>query len=244
MNPSVEIHLNNVTKTYKNDFVALKGISLDIYKGEIFALLGPNGAGKTTIISIISGLTRKTSGDVLVQGKDVEKDYRYTRSKIGLVQQEVNTDFFLKIFEVIKYQGGYYGKTNLDERVETILKKLHLWDKKDQPGRFLSGGMKRRIMIAKALVHDPEIIFLDEPTAGVDVELRADLWTTIRELKAQGKTIILTTHYLEEAEDLADRIGIISGGELKLVEDKEALMKRYGTKLQDIYLEVIKNGSK
>ncbi len=244
MSSPIEIHLDKVTKTYKNGFQALKGISLDIYKGEIFALLGPNGAGKTTIINIIAGLTRKTSGEVLVQGKDVEKDYRFTRSKIGLVQQEVNTDFFLKIFEVIKYQGGYYGKTDLDARVEEILKKLHFWDKKDQPGRFLSGGMKRRIMIAKALIHDPEIIFLDEPTAGVDVELRADLWDTIREMKSLGKTIILTTHYLEEAEDLADRIGIISGGELQLVEDKKTLMQRYGTKLQDIYLEVIQKGVK
>lgn len=242
MSERPEIHIDSVTKTYKNGFQALKGVSLDIHKGEIFALLGPNGAGKTTLINIITGLTRKTSGTVLVQGKDVEKDYRFTRSRIGLVQQEVNTDWFLNIFEVVKTMGGYYGKTNLDARAEEILKKVHLWDKKDQPGRFLSGGMKRRIMIAKALIHDPDIIFLDEPTAGVDVELRANLWEVMQDLKKQGKTIILTTHYLEEAEELADRIGIISGGELKLVEEKKALIARYGTRLHDIYMDVTKNG--
>ncbi len=233
------INVKNLNKTYANGFQALKNINLEIHRGEIFGLLGPNGAGKTTLINIIAGLTRKTSGEVLVFGKDVEKDYRFTRSKIGLVQQELNNDFFFKVGEIVKIQGGYFGVRNIDARVEDILKKVSLWDKRDQGGRTLSGGMKRRVMIAKALVHDPEIIFLDEPTAGVDVELRANLWNLVRSLRDQGRTIILTTHYLEEAEELADRIAIINHGKIVLVEDKEALIKRHDSRLHDIYLEVI-----
>ncbi len=233
------INVKNLNKVYANGFQALRDINLEIHRGEIFGLLGPNGAGKTTLINIIAGLTRKTSGEVLVLGKDVEKDYRFTRSKIGLVQQEINNDFFFKVGEIVKIQGGYFGVDNIDARVEDILKKVSLWDKRDESGRTLSGGMKRRVMIAKALVHDPEIIFLDEPTAGVDVELRANLWKVIRDLRDQGKTIILTTHYLEEAEELASRIAIINHGKIVLVEDKETLIKRHDSRLHDIYLEVI-----
>ncbi len=232
------IRVKNLTKTYANGFQALKDINLEINRGEIFGLLGPNGAGKTTLINIITGLTRKTSGEVLVFGKDIEKDYRFTRSKIGLVQQEINNDFFFKIREIVKIQGGYFGANNLNAKVEDILKKVSLWDKRDQTGRTLSGGMKRRVMIAKALVHDPDIIFLDEPTAGVDVELRANLWSLVRSLRDQGRTIILTTHYLEEAEELADRIAIINHGQIVLVESKKDLIK-HGSKLHDIYLEVV-----
>ncbi len=237
--PEPVIAIKNLSKIYANGFQALKNINLEIHRGEIFGLLGPNGAGKTTLINIIAGLTRKTSGEALVLGKDVERDYRFTRSKIGLVQQEINNDFFFKVREIVKIQGGYFGVDNIDARVEDILKKVSLWDKRDESGRTLSGGMKRRVMIAKALVHDPEIIFLDEPTAGVDVELRANLWKVIRDLRDQGKTIILTTHYLEEAEELASRIAIINHGEIVLVEDKETLIKRHDSRLHDIYLEVI-----
>lgn len=233
------ISIHNLNKIYANGFQALKDINLEIRRGEIFGLLGPNGAGKTTLINIIAGLTRKTSGEVLVLGKDVEKDYRFTRSKIGLVQQEINNDPFFKVWETVKLQGGYFGVSNLDPKVEDILKKVALWEKRDQSGRTLSGGMKRRVMIAKALIHDPEIIFLDEPTAGVDVELRVNLWNLVRSLCERGKTIILTTHYLEEAEELADRIAIINHGKIMLVEDKKELIK-HGSRLHDVYLEVVK----
>lgn len=233
------INVKNLNKTYANGFQALKNINLEIHRGEIFSLLGPNGAGKTTLINIIAGLTRKTSGEVLVLGKDVVREYRFTRSKIGLVQQELNNDPFFKVKETVRLQGGYFGVRDLDPKVEDILRKVALWDKRDQSGRTLSGGMKRRIMIAKALIHDPEIIFLDEPTAGVDVELRANLWGLVRSLKERGRTIILTTHYLEEAEELADRIAIINHGQIVLVENKEALIKRHDSRLHDIYLEVI-----
>lgn len=233
------INIKNLSKTYANGFQALNNINLEIHRGEIFGLLGPNGAGKTTLINIIAGLTRKTSGEALVFGKDVEKDYRFTRSKIGLVQQELNNDFFFKVREIVKIQGGYFGVRNINARVEDILKKVSLWDKRDQGGRTLSGGMKRRVMIAKALIHDPEIIFLDEPTAGVDIELRANLWNLLRSFRDQGRTIILTTHYLEEAEELADRIAIINHGRIVLIEDKETLIKKHDSKLHDIYLEVI-----
>ncbi len=239
--PEPVVTIRNLNKTYANGFEALKDVNLEIHRGEIFGLLGPNGAGKTTIINIVCCLTRRSTGEVLVLGKDVEKDYRFTRSKIGLVQQEINNDPFFKVREIVKIQGGYFGLTNLDARVESILKKVSLWDKKDAIGRQLSGGMKRRVMIAKALIHEPDICFLDEPTAGVDVELRANLWALVRELKEQQRTIVLTTHYLEEAEELADRIAIINQGRIVLVEDKKALMARYGSKLHDIYLEVIKN---
>lgn len=236
--PEPVISIKNLNKVYANGFQALRNINLEINRGEIFGLLGPNGAGKTTLINIIAGLTRKTSGEVLVLGKDVVRDYRFTRSKIGLVQQELNNDFFFKVGEIVKIQGGYFGVQNIDARVEDILKKVSLWDKRNQGGRTLSGGMKRRVMIAKALVHDPEIIFLDEPTAGVDVELRANLWNLVRSLRDQGRSIILTTHYLEEAEELADRVAIINHGQIVLVESKKDLIK-HGSKLHDIYLEVV-----
>ena len=238
MREQLVIKIKNLNKVYANGFQALRNVNLEIRRGEIFSLLGPNGAGKTTLINIIAGLTRKTSGGVLVLGKDVEKDYRFTRSKIGLVQQEINNDPFFRVREVVKLQGGYFGVDNLDRRVEDILKKVALWDKHDQSGRTLSGGMKRRVMLAKALVHDPEIIFLDEPTAGVDVELRANLWDLVKSLRDQDKTIILTTHYLEEAEELADRVAIINHGRIVLVESKKDLIK-HGNKLHDIYLEVV-----
>ena len=237
------LHIRNLNKTYANGFVALHDVSLDIKKGEIFGLLGPNGAGKTTIINIVTGLSKKTSGEVLVMGKDPVKDFRFTRSKIGLVQQEINNDPFMKIGEIVKIQGGYYGLTNLDSKVDDILRTVQLYDKRKSIGRHLSGGMKRRVMIAKALIHDPEILFLDEPTAGVDVELRTNLWDVIRNLRERGKTIILTTHYLEEAEELADRIAFINHGRILLVEDTESLLARYGSKMHDIYLDVIKNGN-
>ena len=238
------VSIKNLTKIYANGFQALKGINLDIHRGEIFGLLGPNGAGKTTLINVIAGLAKRTSGEVMVLGKDVDRDYKFTRSKIGVVQQEINNDPFMKLHEVIELQGGYYGLRNLRPRVNEILKKVHLYEKRDVIGRFLSGGMKRRVMIAKALIHDPEVIFLDEPTAGVDVELRSTLWDVIRELKAQGKTIILTTHYLEEAQELSDRIAFINGGEIKVVAPKAELLAKYGGNLNEAYMQVITNGEK
>lgn len=222
------IEIKKLNKIYKGGFQALFDIDLEIKKGEVFALLGPNGAGKTSLISIISGLANRTSGEVFVMGKDVDKDYKFTRQKIGLVQQEINADFFLTIRQTLLLQAGYFGLTGVEERIDQILKDLSLWDKKDNIGRALSGGMKRRVMIAKALVHDPDILFLDEPTAGVDIELRENLWDLVRKLQKRGKTIILTTHYLEEAEEMADRIGMISGGKIVLVEEKEKLMNRFG----------------
>jgi len=240
--PVVEV--KNLHKTYANKFEALKGINLTIHRGEIFGLLGPNGAGKTTLINIITGLTKRTSGEVRVMGKDVDEDFRFTRAKIGLVQQEINNDPFLKIREIVETQGGYYGLTNLGTRVDDILKMVQLYDKRNDIGRYLSGGMKRRVMIAKALVHDPEILFLDEPTAGVDVELRTTLWEVMKELKRKGKTIILTTHYLEEAEELSDRIAFINKGEIKVIEEKNALIARHGGKLHDAYMNIITNDNK
>ena len=234
------LHIRNLNKTYANGFVALHDVSLDIKKGEIFGLLGPNGAGKTTIINIVTGLSKKTSGEVLVMGKDPIKDFRFTRSKIGLVQQEINNDPFMKIGEIVKIQGGYYGLTNLDSKVDDILRTVQLYDKRKSIGRHLSGGMKRRLIIAKAMVHDPEILFLDEPTAGVDIELRSNLWSMVRELKSRGKTVILTTHYLEEAQELADRIGIINHGRLVLLETKQQLMDRHeGSNLTQIYTKIL-----
>ena len=238
--PESVISIKNLNKTYKGGFVALKNVNLEIKKGEIFALLGPNGAGKTTMINIVSGLTKKTSGEVTVMGKDVVKDYQFTRQKIGLVQQEINSDPFFSIEEVVALQAGYFGIADPKEKVEEVLKSLSLWDKRKETGNKLSGGMKRRVMIAKAMVHDPEILFLDEPTAGVDIELRENLWKLIGKFKERRKTIILTTHYLEEAELLADRIGIISNGEIILVEDKKDLLDRHGEKLDKIYLDHVK----
>ncbi|MBI4090512.1 MAG: ABC transporter ATP-binding protein [Candidatus Komeilibacteria bacterium] len=233
------ILIKNLNKTYKNGFQALKDVSLDIHKGEIFGLLGPNGAGKTTLINIVAGLVFKTSGEVTVMGKDVEKEYRFTRSKIGLVQQELAADPFLKVEEYLRLQAGYFGIRSADARIEQLLKDLKLDDKRKSPGRSLSGGMKRRMMIAKALVHDPEIVFLDEPTAGVDVELRENLWSLVRTMRKMHKTIILTTHYLEEAEALADRVAIINQGRILLVEEKEKLLSDHGTPLADIYRKYV-----
>jgi len=233
------ISIKNLNKIYKGGFQALKDINLEIRKGEIFALLGPNGAGKTTLINIVAGLTARSAGEVLVLNSDVVKDYQFTRKNIGLVQQEINSDTFFNIEEVVTLQAGYFGIANPKPKVEEVLKELSLWDKRKEIGIRLSGGMKRRVMIAKAMVHDPEILFLDEPTAGVDIELRANLWGLIGRLKERCKTIILTTHYLEEAERLADRIGIINNGRLILVEEKEALLKKYGQKLDEIYLNLI-----
>lgn len=234
------VEITNVFKTYKEGFEALKGISLSIHKGEIFALLGPNGAGKTTLINVIAGLAKRTSGDVLVLGKDVDKEYRFTRSKIGVVQQEISLEFGLTIFDSVQLQAGYYGLRDGKIRAEKVLKELSLWDKRNQQAFALSGGMKRRAMIAKAMVHDPDILFLDEPTAGVDIELRENLWNMVSHLRDHGKTIILTTHYLEEAEAMADRIGIINDGRLVLLNTKKNLIEsNKGKNLNKIYAEIL-----
>jgi ABC-2 type transport system ATP-binding protein len=240
MERATTVEITNLTKTYKGGFAALKGISLTIHKGEIFALLGPNGAGKTTLINIIAGLVRRTSGDVRVFGKDVDKDYRFTRSKIGVVQQEISLEFGLSVFDSVRLQAGYYGLKDGKLRAEGILKELALWDKRTQQVFALSGGMKRRVMIAKAMVHDPDILFLDEPTAGVDTELRANLWKMVSHLRDHGKTVILTTHYLEEAEAMADRIGIINNGRLVMLDTKKNLIEsNAGKNLNTIYAEIL-----
>ena len=220
----------NLTKTYASGFQALKPINLEIRRGEIFALLGPNGAGKTTLISIVCGIVNASTGTVTVDGCDIQRDYRGSRSKIGLVPQELTTDSFETVWDTVSFSRGLFGKPRKPEHVERVLRDLHLWDKRDSKIMTLSGGMKRRVLIAKALSHEPEILFLDEPTAGVDVELRRDMWRVVSSLRDEGVTIILTTHYIEEAEEMADRIGIISGGEIILVEDKAALMQKLGTK--------------
>ncbi len=224
------ISVSSLSKTYASGFSALKSVDLDIRRGEIFALLGPNGAGKTTLISIICGLVTASDGAVLVDGHDVAKDYRAARSKIGLVPQELTTDAFETVRATVNFSRGLFGKGRNPELVERILKDLSLWDKRDTMIRMLSGGMKRRVMIAKALAHEPNILFLDEPTAGVDVELRQDMWQLVRRLRESGTTIILTTHYIEEAEEMADRIGVISKGEIILVEEKTELMRKLGKK--------------
>lgn len=224
------ISISNLSKTYGSGFKALKNVDLDIHKGEILALLGPNGAGKTTLISIVCGIVNATSGSVTVDGMDIVKDYRAVRSMIGLVPQELTTDSFETPWDTTNFSRGLFGKPANPALIEKILKGLTLWDKKDDRIRNLSGGMKRRLMIAKALSHEPQILFLDEPTAGVDVELRKEMWQTVRELRASGVTIILTTHYIEEAEEMADRIGIINKGEIVLVEEKSALMTKLGKK--------------
>ena len=240
MSKETVVEIKNLSKIYKGGFEALKNVSLDIEKGEIFALLGPNGAGKTTLISIITGLAKITSGEVKVLDKDIEQDYRFTRSKIGSVGQEISLEIALSIFDTVRLQAGYFGLKDGKERATKILKDLSLWDKRKNYALSLSGGMKRRVMIAKALVHDPEIIFLDEPTAGVDLELRENLWKMISELRDQGRTIILTTHYLEEAQDMADRIGIINNGRLITVDTKENLMNRNsGEDLTVIYSKIL-----
>ncbi len=231
------ISVKNLVKKYDNDFIAVKNLSLKINQGEIIALLGPNGAGKTTLISTICGLASITSGSITVNGFDVIKDYRKTREIIGLVPQELALEPFEKVINSVKFSRRLFGKKNDVEYVENILKKLQLYDKKDNIIKSLSGGMKRRVMIAKALSHNPKILFLDEPTAGVDVELRKDMWNIIKELKNEGVTIILTTHYIEEAEMIADNIGIINHGELLLVEEKNKLIKRMSVKTLKVKLK-------
>ena len=224
------ISISDLTKTYASGVQALKRVDLDIYQSEILALLGPNGAGKTTLIGIVCGLVTATTGKVLINGYDIVRDYRLARSKIGLVPQELCTDMFETVWDTVNLSRGLFGLAPNHEHIEKVLRELSLWDKRKSEILALSGGMKRRLMIAKALAHEPEILFLDEPTAGVDVELRRDMWDMVRRLRAQGTTIILTTHYIEEAEEMADRIGVINKGELILVEDKVKLMKQLGKK--------------
>ncbi|MEZ2219303.1 ABC transporter ATP-binding protein [Rhizobium sp. RCC_161_2] len=224
------ISIRNLTKTYSNGFEALKGVSLDIERGEILALLGPNGAGKTTMISIVCGIANPSSGTVTVGGHDVVTEFRATRAMIGLVPQELTTDLFETVWNTVSFSRGLHGKKANPAHIEQVLRDLSLWDKKDNTLRQLSGGMKRRVLIAKALSHEPEILFLDEPTAGVDVTLRKDMWHVVERLRANGTTIILTTHYIEEAEEIADRVGVINGGKLLLVEDKKTLMAKLGRK--------------
>jgi ABC-2 type transport system ATP-binding protein len=224
------ISVSHLNKTYASGFQALKDINLDIRHGEIFALLGPNGAGKTTLIGIVCGIVNPTTGKVAVEGHDIVTDYRAARSLIGLVPQELTTDAFETPPATLRFSRGLFGKPPDPAHIEKVLTQLSLWDKRDAKIRMLSGGMKRRLMIAKALAHEPRILFLDEPTAGVDVELRKDMWQLVRELRASGVTIILTTHYIEEAEDMADRVGVINHGEIILVEDKAELMRKLGKK--------------
>jgi ABC-2 type transport system ATP-binding protein len=231
------ISVSKLSKTYASGFQALKSVDLEIRKGEIFALLGPNGAGKTTLINIVCGVVNATSGSVTVAGKDIVADYRAVRSMIGLVPQELTTNAFEKVWDDVSFTRGLFGKPPKPALIEQILKDLSLWDKKDAKIITLSGGMKRRHMIAKALAHEPAILFLDEPTAGVDVELRRDMWKLVRSMRDAGATIILTTHYIEEAEDLADRVGVIHNGELILVEDKAVLMRKLGKKQLTLELQ-------
>ncbi|MGQ4273965.1 ABC transporter ATP-binding protein [Terrihabitans sp. B22-R8] len=231
------IQVSGVSKTYASGFQALKRIDLDIKQGEIFALLGPNGAGKTTLISIICGIVNASTGQVLADGHDILKDYRAARSTIGLVPQELTTDLWETVWTTVAFSRGLFGKAPNPAYLEEILRTLSLWDKKDTRIMALSGGMKRRVMIAKALSHEPRILFLDEPTAGVDVELRRDMWEMVRGLRERGVTIILTTHYIEEAEEMADRIGVIRGGEIILVENKSALMRQLGKKQLIVHLK-------
>ena len=232
-----QISINNLSKVYDNGFEALKKINLNIKKGEIFAMLGPNGAGKTTLISIICGIVRPSSGKVTVDDFDIIDDYRETRSRIGLVPQELTLEQFETVFNNVSYSRGLYGKKPDPKHIEKILKDLSLWDKKDLRLRQLSGGMKRRVLIAKALSHEPTILFLDEPTAGVDVELRQDMWKIVEELRASGVTIILTTHYIEEAEAIADRVGVINQGEIIVVEETKELLKKMGHKKLTVDLQ-------
>ena len=231
------IKIDNVRKTYAGKFEALKGVNLEIKRGEILALLGPNGAGKTTLINAICGVVVPTSGSISVDGFDVIKDFRKTRSMIGLVPQELQLEAFEKVFQNVSYTRGLYGKRANPEIIEKILKDLSLWDKKDNRLRELSGGMKRRALIAKALSHEPQILFLDEPTAGVDINLRRDMWRVVKQLQEKGVTIILTTHYIEEAEAIADRVSVINHGEIILTENKNDLMQKMGQKLLTIELQ-------
>jgi ABC-2 type transport system ATP-binding protein len=232
-----QIIINNLSKVYKNGFEALKKINLNIKKGEIFAMLGPNGAGKTTLISIICGIVKPSSGKVTVDGLDIIKDYRETRSRIGLVPQELTLEQFENVFNNVSYSRGLYGKKPNPNHIEKILKQLSLWDKKDLRLNQLSGGMKRRVLIAKALSHEPSILFLDEPTAGVDVELRQDMWKIVKGLRETGVTVILTTHYIEEAEAIADRVGVINQGEIIVVDETNELLKKMGHKKLTVELQ-------
>jgi ABC-2 type transport system ATP-binding protein len=231
------ISIANLSKTYKGGFKALNGVDLEIERGEIFALLGPNGAGKTTLISIVCGIVTPTAGQVLADGHDILREYRKARSKIGLVPQEISTDMFEKVIVTVNFSRGLFGKAPDPAYIEQLLKDLSLWDKRDSAIRELSGGMKRRVMIAKALSHEPEILFLDEPTAGVDVELRRDMWRLVSGLRERGVTIILTTHYIEEAEEMADRVGVIRGGEIILVDKTEAIMRKLGKRRLSLTLQ-------
>jgi ABC-2 type transport system ATP-binding protein len=231
------ISISDLTKTYASGLQALKNINLEIRKGEIFALLGPNGAGKTTLIGIICGIVTPTKGTVIADGHDIVRNYRAARAKIGLVPQELTTDAFESVWATVSFSRGLFGLAPNPAHIEKVLRDLSLWDKRKDKIMTLSGGMKRRVMIAKALSHEPEILFLDEPTAGVDVELRRDMWALVRSLREAGVTIILTTHYIEEAEEMADRIGVISKGELIVVEEKAALMKKLGKKQFTLHLQ-------
>jgi ABC-2 type transport system ATP-binding protein len=231
------ISIRGLEKTYASGFRALKGVDLDIRRGEIFALLGPNGAGKTTLISIVCGIVTPSAGSVTADGHDIVADYKAARSKIGLVPQELSTDAFESVWATVRFSRGLFGKPPNDAYLEKVLRELSLWEKKDSKIMALSGGMKRRVLIAKALSHEPSILFLDEPTAGVDVELRHDMWNMVRALRENGTTIILTTHYIEEAEEMADRVGVINYGELVLVEDKTTLMRKLGKRQLSITLQ-------
>jgi len=244
-----QISINNLSKVYDNGFKALNDVSLKVKQGEILAMLGPNGAGKTTLISIICGIVKPSLGIVTIDGFDIIKDYRETRSRIGMVPQEISLESFETVFDTVSYSRGLYGKSPKPKHIEKILKDLSLWDKKNTKLKELSGGMKRRVLIAKALSHEPKILFLDEPTAGVDVELRKDMWLVVEDLRQTGVTIILTTHYIEEAEAIADRVAVINQGEIIVVEDKNELIKRMGHKkltieLQDEILEIPKELAK
>ena len=230
------ISVQNLSKTYASGFRALKNVSLDIREGEIIALLGPNGAGKTTLISIICGIVNPSEGQITVNGHDIIRNYRAARSEIGLVPQELTTDSFETVWNTLSFSRGLFGKAPNPAHIEKVLRSLSLWEKKDNRIMTLSGGMKRRVMIGKALSHEPKILFLDEPTAGVDVELRKDMWQVVKELRASGVTIILTTHYIEEAEEMADRIGVINKGEIILVEEKHDLMQKLGEKRLTLHL--------
>ena len=231
------ISIKGLTKTYAGGFQALKSVDLEINRGEIFALLGPNGAGKTTLINAVCGIANATSGEILVDGENIDTAYRHTRSKIGLVPQEMASESFETVWNSCRFSRGLFGKPASPEYLEKVLRSLSLWDKKDTISMELSGGMKRRVLIAKALSHEPEVLFLDEPTAGVDVELRQDMWNVVAALSEEGVTVILTTHYIEEAEQLADRVGVINNGEIILVEEKEKLMRDLGKKQLVLHLQ-------
>jgi ABC-2 type transport system ATP-binding protein len=235
MNDTI-LSIRGLRKTYGTGVDALKSVDLDIRRGEIFALLGPNGAGKTTLINITCGIVTPSEGEILVDGKNWQSYFRYARERIGLVPQELTTEAFESVWNTVSFSRGLFGKPRNDAHIEELLKRLSLWDKRKSEMRFLSGGMKRRVMIAKALAHEPDLLFLDEPTAGVDVELRRDMWELVRKLRADGTTIILTTHYIEEAEEMADRVGVISKGELIAVDEKRDLMAKMGRKTLDVVL--------